>query len=232
MIAPPAHQQREPPVLLTFPSPFQAHSSPPTSVPARRAQASSFIKMKSIKVSGKEERTKSLWGNKSRLPSVVNEEFIPDCALENRECRQDGAARAWWWVCWSRDTAQSPGHHSWVPCCVGERWPSVAELGLEPRMESQPALICLPKVNEDSSLSPKLNMRTKGTRPLSVFIIHTFIHFYCAPTVRQARSLSTPQCVEGARAEGDRGPVRSSLSPRQTMPQPVFTVERETVPPW
>ncbi|TKC38730.1 hypothetical protein EI555_017237, partial [Monodon monoceros] len=39
---------------------YQAHSSPPTSVPALRAQASSLIKMKSIKVSGKEEPTKSL----------------------------------------------------------------------------------------------------------------------------------------------------------------------------
>ena len=93
MIAPPAHQQQEPPVLFTFPSPFQAHSSPPTSVPARRAQASSFIKMKSIKVSGKQEHKKSLWGNKSRLPSVVSKEFIPDRALENGECRQDSATR-------------------------------------------------------------------------------------------------------------------------------------------
>lgn len=54
----------------------------------------------------------------------------------------------------------------------------MAELGLEPRMESQPALTCLPKVDEDSSLSPKLNTRTKGTQPLSPFVIHTFVHFY------------------------------------------------------
>lgn len=65
-------------------------------------------------------------GNSSRLCLKV----------ETAETGQCATGRGW--VCGSRDTAQSPGLHSWPPGCVGEHRPSVAEVGLEPRMALQP----------------------------------------------------------------------------------------------
>lgn len=74
MTVPSAHQQPGASGTFYFSFSFPGLQLPPTSLSLHRARASSFIKIKFIKVSRKEEHKKNLWGNKSSLPSVVSKE--------------------------------------------------------------------------------------------------------------------------------------------------------------